>query len=283
VQRSRESDAWLLLTQLSLASGVVLGLLLSAAPAQEGKASDYQVKAAYLYNFAKLAEWPASTSGSGPATFIIGVVGGDPDFVAVLTGTVSGRVIGGRPVVVKRVSSRDEMTSCRLLFFRSSEHKHVHAAISALGAAGVLLVGEDPSFLENGGMVNLVLENGKIAFEVNRGALDHAQIRFSPQTLTLAKGSADSGRVNSPDLETEGSRLLRHSESPEYPEIAQRMNLKGAVQVEVRVEPDGTVKQVTVLGGHPVLADALTRAVMKWKYEPSAKETVEVVKYSFHP
>jgi len=257
--------------------------LTSGARAQKAKASDYQVKAAYLYNFAKLAEWPAQSTASGPSMLVIGVVGGDADFVDVLTSTVSGRVIEGRPVIVKRAGATDEMKSCQVLFFRSSERKRAHAAISALGRASILLVGEDQSFLQNGGMINLVLENGRIRFEVNHDALDRADIRLGPQTLTLAKADSDSGRANSPNLQTEGSRQLKHSVPPEYPEIAQRLNLKGSVQVEVRVQPDGTVKEVRVLGGHPLLADALARAVMKWKYEPSAKETVEVVKYSFHP
>ena len=61
------------------------------------------------------------------------------------------------------------------------------------------------------------------------------------------------------------------------------MNLTGTVQVEALVKPDGTVREVTVVGGHPLLADALVRAVRQWKYQPAAKETVESVKFSFAP
>lgn len=272
------SQARLLLIRWALGTSLTLGAMTSSAWAEEARASDYQVKAAYLYNFAKLAEWPASVSDS---MFVIGVVGGDADFVDVLNGAVTGRVIAGRPVVAKRVSTADAMKSCQVLFFRASERKHEQAAIEALGRASILLVGEDQSFLQNGGMIDLVLENGKIRFEVNRDALERADIRFSAQTLMLAKGSSDAGSANSSKLQTEGSRQLKHSESPEYPEIAQRMNLKGVVQVEALVQPDGTVKEVRVLGGHPLLADALTKAVMKWRYAPSGKETMEIVKYSF--
>jgi len=55
------------------------------------------------------------------------------------------------------------------------------------------------------------------------------------------------------------------------------------VQVQVLVKPDGTVKEVKILGGHPLLAAALARAVMKWKYQPAPRETVEAVKFSFGP
>ena len=279
MRESTHGGAWILLTQLTLGTTLLLGGS-AGCRAQDAKASDYQVKAAYLYNFAKLAEWPAQSSATGPSTFAICVVGGDSDFIGVLTGVVAGRVIAGRPVVVKRVSTREEMFTCQLLFFRSSERKRTQGTIGVLERSAILLVGEDSSFLQNGGMVNLILENGKIQFEVNRDALDRADIRFSPQTLALARAEYPRNQ-NGSSQPSEGSRQLRHSVSPEYPEIAQRMNLKGAVQVEVRVQPDGTVSEVKVIGGHPLLVDALSKAVMKWRYAPSSKETLEVVKYSF--
>jgi membrane protein involved in colicin uptake len=49
------------------------------------------------------------------------------------------------------------------------------------------------------------------------------------------------------------------------------------------VRPDGTVKDVKILGGHPLLVDAAVRAVMQWKYQPAPKETVEILKFSFGP
>jgi TonB family protein len=76
---------------------------------------------------------------------------------------------------------------------------------------------------------------------------------------------------------------LRHSVPPEYPEIAERMKLAGTVQALATVKPDGTVKEVKVVGGHPLLAEALTHAVMQWKYQPAPRETVEGVKFTFGP
>jgi protein TonB len=61
------------------------------------------------------------------------------------------------------------------------------------------------------------------------------------------------------------------------------MKLTGTVQVEALVRRDGTVKEVKVIGGHPLLAEAVTQAVMKWRYEPATKETVILVKISFSP
>lgn len=79
------------------------------------------------------------------------------------------------------------------------------------------------------------------------------------------------------------TRKLISSVPPEYPELARRLNLRGTARVELTVEPDGRVVRVKELGGNPVLVEALTRAVKKWKYEAAKKESLIVVKFDFTP
>jgi len=98
--------------------------------------------------------------------------------------------------------------------------------------------------------------------------------------LAKSSGAAPATASNAPG---ETGRRLEHSAPPEYPAIAEKLKLTGTVQVQALVKADGTVTDVTVLGGHPLLADALVRAVKQWKYQPAQKETMEVVKYSFTP
>ncbi|HXB22776.1 MAG TPA: energy transducer TonB [Candidatus Solibacter sp.] len=81
--------------------------------------------------------------------------------------------------------------------------------------------------------------------------------------------------------ETKQSRKLKSGQPPEYPELARRMNIRGIARVMVTISADGVVKEVKELGGHPLLIDALTRAVKRWKYEPAAKESVIEVKAEF--
>jgi TonB family protein len=69
------------------------------------------------------------------------------------------------------------------------------------------------------------------------------------------------------------SRAIVFRVTPEYPRIAATMKLIGAVQLQALVRADGKVKQVRVVGGHPVLAEAAAAAVMKWRFEPEARET----------
>jgi TonB family protein len=68
---------------------------------------------------------------------------------------------------------------------------------------------------------------------------------------------------------------------PDYPEIARRMNINGTVKVELVIAVDGTIKSAKVLGGHPVLADAVQRALKKWKYAPGASETTLQLDFKF--
>jgi YfiR/HmsC-like/Gram-negative bacterial TonB protein C-terminal len=258
------------------------------APGQQQNASEDQVKAAYLFNFAKLAEWPRQALPDGSSPLVIGVSGGDEEFLDVLKAVVSGKIIGTRRVVIRPVNAERDMKSCHIVFFRASERKHIEAAVEGLARAGVLLVGEDESFLGQGGMINLVREHGSVRFEVNSDALDRSQIHFSSKILAMAKTGYESPNHESANTtasksQVEGARRLEHSVPAEYPDIAKRMNLSGIAQVQALVKPDGTVKEVKILGGHPLLADSLARAVMQWKYQAGPKETVEIVKVGFGP
>jgi TonB family protein len=75
-------------------------------------------------------------------------------------------------------------------------------------------------------------------------------------------------------------RLLQHSTAP-YPALARSMALQGVVKVEALVAPDGTVKDVEIKGGHPVLAQAAVKAVRGWRWEPALHESHEVVEVKF--
>ena len=91
------------------------------------------------------------------------------------------------------------------------------------------------------------------------------------------------GMVSSSLCAEESGRKTRSRVSPSYPELAKRMHLSGAVRVEVVVAPSGTVKATRVLGGHPVLANSAVEAVKKWRFEPGAEETVEIIEFKFAP
>lgn len=78
-------------------------------------------------------------------------------------------------------------------------------------------------------------------------------------------------------------RKVTFRTAPKYPDLAAKAHLQGIVKVEAIVRPNGTVKSTRVVGGNPVLVDAATEAVSKWKFEPSASETTELVQLTFTP
>src|SRR6202023_3058370 len=80
----------------------------------------------------------------------------------------------------------------------------------------------------------------------------------------------------------ESSRKVLNRVSPESPEIARRMRIAGAVRAEVIVAPNGTVKNIEIKGGHPLLAKAAQMAILKWKWEPTPHETRELLEIKFN-
>lgn len=79
------------------------------------------------------------------------------------------------------------------------------------------------------------------------------------------------------------TRKALNSPTPTYPETARRFRLTGVVKVQVLVAPDGQIKDVKVLGGHPVLVSAVQDALKNWKYAPASGETMVSLEFSFHP
>jgi TonB family protein len=78
-------------------------------------------------------------------------------------------------------------------------------------------------------------------------------------------------------------RKVKQKVNPSYPELAKKMAVSGSVKVQLTVAPNGSVKSWKVIGGHPLLVDAAVDAVKRWKYEPAADESVELVEFKFSP
>jgi len=264
--RPRGHSRWLPISAATVALGVCM-----LARAQS--ASEYQVKAAYLYNFAKATEWSAEVFPRADSTLVIGVFGGDDDFARLLGSTLGAKTINGHPVKVKHLRSRDELRTCQVVFFRAFD-PNTPVALAGLVGSSVLLVGEDPNFLAQGGMINLVLRGGRVTFEVNPDAMERSGVRYGATGVTSAPESKSV-------VASAGARPVKSHASPAYPDIAKNMHLKGTVQLQLMVRADGSVKGVHVVGGHPMLAAAAEQAVMKWRYQPAARETLETVRITF--
>jgi YfiR/HmsC-like len=159
-------------------------LLATSAPAQE--VEEYQVKAAFLYNFAKFVEWPAQTFKTPQDPIMVCVLGHNP-FGNALEDVMRGKSIEGRAFAFRQVSNFEEASSCQILFISSSEGKHFHALYGNANPARILTVGEAQGFASAGGVINFKLDEGHVHFEINVGAAEHAQLQISSKLLSLAQ------------------------------------------------------------------------------------------------
>jgi len=178
-------ERMLSLTQVLWALGLVM-LLLSGAHAQSPTAGEYQVKAAFLYNFAKFVEWPPGSFSGANAPYKICVLGRDP-FGQDLRDITADKSLNGRRFEVNHVTDLQQARGCLILFICSSELGQMKQILGALRGSGVLTVGDTKGFAEMGGMINFVLENNRVQFEVNRKAAEESGLKISSKLLTVAK------------------------------------------------------------------------------------------------
>jgi hypothetical protein len=167
-----------------VAISLCLALSLTAFTSAAEEATESQVKAAYLYNFGKFVTWPASPAVS-PAPREICVLGKDP-FGAVLDSTVAGESIAGKKIAIRRLAKAQEANHCNILFVGSSEASRLDAIILALRHFDALTVSDIPHFAEHGGMIEFVMRQNKIRFEVNWVAAQQAHLVLSSELLKVA-------------------------------------------------------------------------------------------------
>jgi uncharacterized protein DUF4154 len=153
--------------------------------AQRLTATEYQVKAAYLYNFGKFVGWPDKGALSKDEPFEICVLGEDP-FGLTLDSALTGAKISGKIVTAKRISKPQEIDSCRILFISSSEGAHLEEILGTLERASVLTVSDIPQFSQRGGMIEFVLDGGRVRFQVNLTNAEGAGLNMSSELLKVA-------------------------------------------------------------------------------------------------
>jgi hypothetical protein len=151
-------------------------------PSLSWAVSEYKVKAAFLLNFGKYVEWPASAVGDA---IDICVLGRDP-FGATLDDTLAGRTVGDKSVRARRVSGVSEASRCNIVFVSRDDQARVDDVVAGLAGSPVLLVGEQDRFARKGGMINFVEIDQKVRFEINEAAAKKAGLKISSQLLKLA-------------------------------------------------------------------------------------------------
>ncbi|HKH49985.1 MAG TPA: YfiR family protein [Thermoanaerobaculia bacterium] len=156
------------------------------AQGESGKTElEYQVKAAFLFNFTKFVEWPSDvfTSPGDPVTVC---VMGDDSFGESLDAVVQGETVNGRRLKVHRTRSPAELRACHMLFVPRSERRQSEL-LSSLRGAGILTVGDGDGFLSDGGIIRFVLDQNRVRFEINHAAAEANRLKLSSKLLRLAR------------------------------------------------------------------------------------------------
>ena len=169
-------------------AAVIVGLLAAGAwlRAEVPAATEYQVKAAFLYNFARYVEWPAEAFPPTGQPFVVTVLGEDP-FGPALDSVLKGRTIRDRSLSVRRAARLEDVEKSHILFIAGSEGEALARILRRLDAAPTLTIGESPHFAERGGMVRFRKDRDRVGFEINLTSTEKARLRVSSQLLKLAR------------------------------------------------------------------------------------------------
>jgi hypothetical protein len=155
--------------------------------AQEQKPSAYQVKAAFLYNFAKFVEWPEMNASH---SIILVVLGEDP-FGESLD-DLRGKMIRGKELMIKRVKSVKNIGDCQILFISTSEKNQIEQILKTIQNSKILTIGDAEGLGQKGVIINFYIEQKRVRFEINVDTAKRAGLRFSSNLLKLAKIIHDS-------------------------------------------------------------------------------------------
>jgi hypothetical protein len=167
---------------------IAVGLLIpSTSTRAQSSTDEYRVKAAFIFHFAQLVDWPDNIAKTGSDQFEVCVLGEDP-FRGALEESMSGKSIAELPVRINHAKAPAEIQGCRVLFIGDVEMKRSPSVLAGLKDAAVLTIGDTEDFvLQRGGIIGFCLEDSKIRFDVNLDVANRAKLKISSRILLLAK------------------------------------------------------------------------------------------------
>jgi YfiR/HmsC-like len=176
----------------SLLLAVYVPLANRAAHADQSP-TEFQVKAAYLFNFLKFVEWPDDPTADQHAKWVIGFIGDTP-IGDELTRLVEGKNVLGRDLQVKKFQAADNLRACNILFISESEQKRLPAILAELRGSSVLTVADMDNFIGGGGMIQFMVEDARVRVAIDMGATSRAHLKVSSKLLALARVVAGTER-----------------------------------------------------------------------------------------
>ena len=165
----------------------------AGAPPRDQQAIEFEVRAVYLFNFARFVEWPASAFADTGAPIRICIAGDDPLGTALDRAVVNERV-QERRIQAVRLGGSGSARGCHILYVPPSEQRRAPAIIGSLGGQPTLTVGEGAQFLSRGGMIGFRRVENRVRFDVNLDAAQKTGLRVSARLLSVAADVRKAGR-----------------------------------------------------------------------------------------
>jgi hypothetical protein len=148
-------------------------------------ALEYQVKAAFLFNFTKFVTWPATAFKADDAPFVIGIIGDDP-FGPYLDELVKGESLDTHPIIVQRFTTINEISGCHMLFVNTNVAMQ-QQIIALTGTISTLTISDADGFAKRGGNICFFKQDNKIRIEINVAAAKNSKLEVSSKLLSIAK------------------------------------------------------------------------------------------------
>jgi YfiR/HmsC-like len=165
-------------------TAVLAASLAASAKMQDSKHSEFEIKAAYLYNFGRFVAWPPE-SLENEKSFQVCVLGRDP-FGNALDKILANEKIQGKPAMARRISEASAVKGCQVLFISSSEEARLGQILTVMDSKSVLTVSDISDFSARGGMIEFVRDQERVRFEVNLDAAEAARLTMSSDLLKVA-------------------------------------------------------------------------------------------------
>jgi hypothetical protein len=165
---------------------IALFLNIQQVKAQTKPALEYQVKAAFLYNFTRFVSWPSSAFNSPTAPFVIGIVGNDP-FGSYLEDIIDQEKVDGHPIIIQHYSDAKDINNCHILFIPAGDDNKIKETLAAATHQNILTVSGADKFVNWGGVIGFFKEDNKLRVQINMRAAKAAGIEISSKLLKISK------------------------------------------------------------------------------------------------
>ncbi len=181
-----------------LTAAILLQHAAAAAESPPRVAGESEVKAAFVYNFAKFVNWPAGMIEDAPAVNLCMI--GEDTFHGALEDVVRGHQVHGRDLRFRHISDPAAEADCSILFVSRSEEPRLGDILERAAEHSVLTVSDIPDFVARGGIIGMHVERSRIRFDVNLEVASRCRLNISSHLLKLAAKVKDSSQIFRPEL-----------------------------------------------------------------------------------